>query len=284
MCACLTCRSRYTDLQEQIDRINEAACHSPLLAEYLRHPTHPMQLPIYVLNVIRDVEDNAAFLARCPRPAFHRRDGTFNILAIDGGGLRGLIPAIILERLSDRFPRLLDAFDMIAGTSSGAILGTVPRRHATHRDTDARCSRRHGEGPAPGRPPDRAPGARAFLRVDVALTESAQALSKRIFVSSGFLGRFVPAVHAKFNNDILRLLCEGMWTDQQMKDIKRCVLRHSDSFRSALSASRYLLIPYFSLDQWHIVAAHNLDPNGPTAQEKVADCVVRSAQPPAARS
>lgn len=48
-------------------------------------------------------------------------------------------------------------------------------------------------------------------------------------MSSGFIGRYVPAVHAKFANDMLRLLCEGMWTDQQMKDIKRCVQRHTDT-------------------------------------------------------
>lgn len=148
-CACHRVRlvaHPYTDMQEQIAHINEVACHSPLLAEYLRHPTHPMQLPIYVLNVIRDVEDNVAFLsARCPAAPFKRRDGTFNILAIDGGGLRGLIPAIILERLCDRFPRLLDAFDMIAGTSSGAILGTVSRRH----DADAAAAAAMAKGLPP---------------------------------------------------------------------------------------------------------------------------------------
>ena len=68
------------------------------------------------------MEENALALQR-NRPSLKRRGDTFNILTIDGGGLRGLIPAIILERLSSRFPRLVDAFDMIAGTSSGAILG-----------------------------------------------------------------------------------------------------------------------------------------------------------------
>jgi uncharacterized protein len=46
-----------------------------------------------------------------------------NILSIDGGGIRGLIPALVLaefERRSGR--RAADLFDLIAGTSTGGIL------------------------------------------------------------------------------------------------------------------------------------------------------------------
>ena len=45
------------------------------------------------------------------------------ILAIDGGGVRGIIPAVLLaevERVTGRPAR--ETFDMVAGTSSGAIL------------------------------------------------------------------------------------------------------------------------------------------------------------------
>lgn len=45
------------------------------------------------------------------------------MLAIDGGGIRGLIPALVLaelERRSDR--RVFELFDLIAGTSTGGIL------------------------------------------------------------------------------------------------------------------------------------------------------------------
>jgi patatin-like phospholipase/acyl hydrolase len=45
------------------------------------------------------------------------------VLAIDGGGIRGLIPALVLteiERRSDR--RIFELFDLIAGTSTGGIL------------------------------------------------------------------------------------------------------------------------------------------------------------------
>jgi uncharacterized protein len=45
------------------------------------------------------------------------------VLAIDGGGIRGLIPALVLteiERRADR--RIFELFDLIAGTSTGGIL------------------------------------------------------------------------------------------------------------------------------------------------------------------
>jgi patatin-like phospholipase/acyl hydrolase len=56
--------------------------------------------------------------AGCPHGVFNMR-----VLAIDGGGIRGLIPALVLaevERRSGR--RTHELFDLIAGTSTGGIL------------------------------------------------------------------------------------------------------------------------------------------------------------------
>lgn len=48
---------------------------------------------------------------------------TKRILAIDGGGIRGLIPALVLEKVEARTQRrTADLFDLIAGTSTGGIL------------------------------------------------------------------------------------------------------------------------------------------------------------------
>jgi uncharacterized protein len=45
------------------------------------------------------------------------------ILSIDGGGIRGIIPAIILDYIEDRTnKRIAEMFDIIAGTSTGGIL------------------------------------------------------------------------------------------------------------------------------------------------------------------
>jgi patatin-like phospholipase/acyl hydrolase len=45
------------------------------------------------------------------------------VLAIDGGGIRGIIPALVLEEVERRAGRRVhDLFDLIAGTSTGAII------------------------------------------------------------------------------------------------------------------------------------------------------------------
>jgi uncharacterized protein len=45
------------------------------------------------------------------------------VLSIDGGGIRGIIPAVILEKLQECLGReLWQSFDLIAGTSTGGII------------------------------------------------------------------------------------------------------------------------------------------------------------------
>jgi uncharacterized protein len=46
------------------------------------------------------------------------------VLAIDGGGIRGLIPALVLAEIESRTGRrMADMVDLIAGTSTGGIIG-----------------------------------------------------------------------------------------------------------------------------------------------------------------
>jgi patatin-like phospholipase/acyl hydrolase len=57
-----------------------------------------------------------------------RTDVPFCILSLDGGGVRGLVTAIILERLENKLQKyephkaLADYFDVIAGTSTGSLI------------------------------------------------------------------------------------------------------------------------------------------------------------------
>jgi patatin-like phospholipase/acyl hydrolase len=47
----------------------------------------------------------------------------FKVLAVDGGGIRGIIPALILAAIEDRTQRpISDLFDMLSGTSTGGII------------------------------------------------------------------------------------------------------------------------------------------------------------------
>lgn len=47
---------------------------------------------------------------------------TFRILSLDGGGIRGVLSATILERLEADCPGFLESIDLFAGTSTGGIL------------------------------------------------------------------------------------------------------------------------------------------------------------------
>jgi patatin-like phospholipase/acyl hydrolase len=49
--------------------------------------------------------------------------GTRKLLSIDGGGIRGIIPAMLLAEIEERTGRpIAELFDLIAGTSTGGIL------------------------------------------------------------------------------------------------------------------------------------------------------------------
>lgn len=47
---------------------------------------------------------------------------TYHILSLDGGGIRGVLTARLLERLEKAHPGFLSKVDLIAGTSTGGIL------------------------------------------------------------------------------------------------------------------------------------------------------------------
>ncbi|MGL4495867.1 MAG: patatin-like phospholipase family protein [Beijerinckiaceae bacterium] len=62
---------------------------------------------------------------------------TYRILSIDGGGARGMIPAVILKEMERRSgKRIHEMFDRICGTSTGSILTcglTVPKERGSTR-------------------------------------------------------------------------------------------------------------------------------------------------------
>ncbi|ELR22583.1 phospholipase, patatin family protein [Acanthamoeba castellanii str. Neff] len=51
-------------------------------------------------------------------------DGHYRILSLDGGGLRAIIETVILSRLIEVFPDLLQRVDLIAGVSGGAMVAS----------------------------------------------------------------------------------------------------------------------------------------------------------------
>ncbi len=54
------------------------------------------------------------------------KDRRFRILSLDGGGIRGIFPAAVLARLEQRYlgcRSIASCFDLVAGTSTGGIIG-----------------------------------------------------------------------------------------------------------------------------------------------------------------
>src|ERR1051325_2407269 len=71
-------------------------------------------------------------------PTFVRREVmsfTCKILAIDGGGIRGVIPAYILQQIEAALAKpIYQCFDIIAGTSTGGLIAlglTTPTSNAS---------------------------------------------------------------------------------------------------------------------------------------------------------
>src|SRR3712207_7174060 len=65
----------------------------------------------------------------------------FKVLSIDGGGIRGMIPAKILAEIERRTgKRIFELFDLIAGTSTGGILALGLTKPNPQKPTEAHYS------------------------------------------------------------------------------------------------------------------------------------------------
>jgi patatin-like phospholipase/acyl hydrolase len=51
-----------------------------------------------------------------------RKTAAYRILSVDGGGIRGLYAAVLLDRLAQEVTTFLEAADLVAGTSTGGII------------------------------------------------------------------------------------------------------------------------------------------------------------------
>jgi len=73
-------------------------------------------------------------------------DEIIRILSIDGGGIRGIIPARILQRIEEGTgTRVPDLFHLIAGTSTGGIIGCGLRKGKTAAEMAQLYADRGGE-------------------------------------------------------------------------------------------------------------------------------------------
>ncbi|MEH2155318.1 patatin-like phospholipase family protein [Nostoc sp.] len=80
---------------------------------------------------IQQQEPETLTQERSPKTMNTKANPKYKILAIDGGGIRGIIPTMILAEIEKRTQKpIFSLFDLISGTSSGGILAlglTKPR-------------------------------------------------------------------------------------------------------------------------------------------------------------
>ena len=121
-------------------------------------------------------------------------DKTFNILSLDGGGIRGIFPAHIIKCIEERLSiSVFDKFDMLAGTSTGSIIAT---------------------GIAYGKSP-------AEL-VDLYLNNGEKIFSCK--VKSWWPTWVKQGVHSKYTNDELKKVLEAEFGDAVLGDIEKPLL------------------------------------------------------------
>ncbi|MCK5154329.1 MAG: patatin-like phospholipase family protein, partial [Spirochaetales bacterium] len=143
-------------------------------------------------------------------PFFRKK--TIKILSIDGGGIRGYIPALILEKLSDLIKiksgngDLFSAFDIIAGTSSGSLtaLGiTAPIRKKVNGGYSNK------------------PGYSMTDIVNIYETCRTDIFPERTLDR---LGMVKQAFHEKYTSSGLEKVLEGLFSERTMKDCLTNVL------------------------------------------------------------
>jgi uncharacterized protein len=83
------------------------------------------------INIQQQQQPQILTQERSPKTMNTKANPKYKILAIDGGGIRGIIPALVLAEIEKRTQKpIFSLFDLISGTSSGGILAlglTKPR-------------------------------------------------------------------------------------------------------------------------------------------------------------
>jgi len=129
---------------------------------------------------------------------------TYNILSLDGGGLRGLITAVLIERLEAARPGFLASVDLFAGTSTGGILALAL---------------------AQGLPP--------YAIVKMYLDEGGAIFSRPF---SRKVGGLFGVTEAKYDDDGLARALQGVFGDARLRDLgKRVAITAFDLDDEAVS-------------------------------------------------
>jgi patatin-like phospholipase/acyl hydrolase len=168
----------------------------------------------------------------------------YRILAIDGGGVRGVFAARILDRLQQE-TAFLDRTELLAGTSTGGILAL---------------------GLAAGL----SPAEMAKLYLDHSREIFDASLLRRVTTGDGVLG-------ARYDNAALRKVARGVFGDRKLDDLVKRVLVPTFDLDNGDGP---VPLPAGALRTWKPKFFHNFPGQDSDGQEKAVDVAVRTSAAP----
>jgi len=166
----------------------------------------------------------------------------YRILSLDGGGIRGVLTATLLDRLEAAVPGFLDKVNMFAGTSTGGLLALGLARGLTPRECRA-------------------------------LYEN---YGSEIFLRSRF-GALVDVFRAKYRNDRLAARLREQFGDLTLGDLAvkgKHVLISSFDLDNGPDNRQ-------GVRMWKPKFFHNLDPSDSDYTERMVDVALRTSAAPA---
>jgi patatin-like phospholipase/acyl hydrolase len=167
--------------------------------------------------------------------------GYFNILSLDGGGIRGLLSCKLLERLERLYPGYLEKVNLFAGTSTGGILAL---------------------GLAAGLSP-------AEIG-DLYQKDGIRIFSKNIWDKIGDIDRLY---HPDYKNSALEEALNAKFGDLRLGDLKKKVL--ISSFRLDSGS-----VTKMGVRSWKPKFFQNFDDDPSDCDQKVVDVALRTSAAP----
>lgn len=169
---------------------------------------------------------------------------TYRILSLDGGGLRGLLTSTLLERIVEQFPSFLESVDLIAGTSTGAILALALAKGLKPKDIS-----------------------------DLYRDKGPSIFQHTLF--SDFEHGF-GVVGAKYGTNPREDALQAVFGETKLEDLQKKVLVASVDLDSAIGPCSN---PHF-MPQWKAKIFHNFEGPGSDGGEYAVDVAMRSSAAP----
>ncbi|MFL5359572.1 MAG: patatin-like phospholipase family protein [Myxococcales bacterium] len=169
---------------------------------------------------------------------------TYRILAIDGGGVRGVFAARLLDRLQHE-TGFLDRVDLLAGTSTGGIIALGLAAGLT-------------------------PGQLARLYLDHSREIFDSSLLRKVATVEG-------VVAARYDNSALRKVALGVFGDRKLDDLGKRVLVPTFDLDNGDGPAP---LPAGALRTWKPKFFHNFPGQDSDGQEKAVDVALRTSAAP----